>query len=122
MENNEKQRELFKKLNEKITVREIQKYVKEIIGLRGFSNKTYKDEMLLMIEEVGELAKAVRKRDLSSTIDKEKLNHYTEIEEEIADVFIVLVEICNVLNIDLLNCVIEKESINIKRKWSKNDE
>ena len=118
MENNEKQRELFKKLNEKITVREIQKYVKEIIGLRGFSNKTYKDEMLLMIEEVGELAKAVRKRDLSSTIDKEKLNHYTEI----ADVFIVLVEICNVLNIDLLNCVIEKESINIKRKWSKNDE
>ena len=45
------------------------------------------------------------------------IQNYTNIEEEIADVFIVLVSICNELGINLYDAVINKEKDNIKRKW-----
>lgn len=78
--------------------------------------------MLLLLEETGELAKAIRKKLPNGTVDKNKMEHYTEIEEEVADVFIVLTELCNVLNIDLYQAVLEKERINIERKWINNKE
>lgn len=115
------QKELFKKLNPNMTVKEIQEYVKKIIELRGFTNINYQDELILLMEEVGELAKAIRKKAPNSTIDKQKILNYTEIEEEIADVFIVLMQLSNILNIDIIKSVIEKEKVNIERNWSKLD-
>ena len=50
-----------------------------------------------LIVETGELAKAIRKDYTDMKIDDTKLNHYTNIENEIADVFIVLTCICNKL-------------------------
>lgn len=117
-----KQKELFNKLNEKTNLNELQNYIKNVIELRGFSNKSIQDEMLLLLEEAGELAKAIRKKLPNGTIDKEKIQNYTEIEEEIADVFIVLTELCNVLNIDLYKAILEKEKINVERKWTSNNE
>ena len=55
--------------------------------------------MLLLTEEIGELAKAIRKDKTSMSIDKSKINNYDTIESEVADVFIVLCSICNKLNI-----------------------
>lgn len=115
----ENQKELFNNISEKSTLRELQKYIKEVIELRGFSNKSIQDEMLLLLEETGELAKAIRKRLPNGTIDIEKVEHYTEIEEEVADVFIVLAELCNVLKIDLCNSILDKEKINVNRQWTK---
>ena len=57
--------------------------------------------MLLLLEKVGELAKAIRKNATNMSIDNSKINHYDTIESEVADVFIVLSSICNKLNIDL---------------------
>ena len=44
--------------------------------------------------------------------ENKKIKNYDSIEGEIADVFIVLTSICNTLNINLYDAIIEKEKIN----------
>ena len=53
------------------------------------------------------------------SIDKNKVNHYDTIESEVADVFIVLINVCNKLGIDLYKSLKNKEEENIKRTWNK---
>ena len=73
--------------------------------------------MLLLTEEVGELAKAIRKDTANLKIDSSKIENYDTIESEVADVFIVLNSICTALDINLFDAIYNKESINISRKW-----
>lgn len=115
-----KQSELYELLNEKNTLNEIQNYLKEVIKIRGFSEQKVQDKMLLLLEETGELAKAIRKTIPEASVDYERIENYTDIEEEVADVFIVLVSICNRLNINLYDAIIKKEEKNIKRQWKLN--
>ena len=116
---NNNQLELWNKLNESNTLPEIQNYIKEVIRIRGFVGQEIEKTMLLLLEEVGELAKSIRKNATNMNIDKNKLNHYDTIESEIADVFIVLNSVCNKLNIDLYKALKDKEEENIKRTWGK---
>ena len=115
-----KQSELYELLNEKNTLNEIQNYIKEVIKIRGFSEQKVQDKMLLLLEETGELAKAIRKTIPEASVDYERIKNYTDIEVEVADVFIVLVSICNRLNINLYDAIIKKEEKNIKRQWKLN--
>lgn len=115
-----KQSELYELLNEKNTLNEIQNYIKEVIKIRGFSEQKVQDKMLLLLEETGELAKAIRKTIPEASVDYERIENYTDIEEEVADVFIVLVSIYNRLNINLYDAIIKKEEKNIKRQWKLN--
>ena len=115
-----KQSELYELLNKKNTLNEIQNYIKEVIKIRGFSEQKVQDKMLLLLEETGELAKAIRKTIPEASVDYERIENYTDIEEEVADVFIVLVSICNRLNINLYDAIIKKEEKNIKRQWKLN--
>ena len=118
MENlNGRQLELWNELNENNTIQEVQKYIKEVIEIRGFENQEIEKTMLLLLEEVGELAKSIRKNATSMSIDNNKLNHYDTVESEVADVFIVLNSVCNKLNIDLYKALKDKEEENIKRTW-----
>ena len=114
------QQELLKKLTDKSSINEIQSYIKEVIQIRGFNKEKSSDKILLLVEEVGELAKAIRKNENNLGIDKTKEYNYSSIESEIADVFIVLLSICDILNIDLLKAFLNKEEENIKRIWSVN--
>lgn len=116
----DKQRMLFESLNENVTLNEMQSYIKNIISIRGFSEQKVQDTMLLLFEETGELAKAIRKTIPNFAIDYKKIENYTDIEEEIADVFIVLTSICNKLNINLYDAIKKKEEKNIKRQWTIN--
>lgn len=111
------QLDLWNKLNEKNTLQEVQQYIKNVIKIRGFSNQKIEKTMLLLLEEVGELAKSIRKNATNMSIDNSKINHYDTIESEVADVFIVLSSICNKLNIDLYKALKDKEQENIKRTW-----
>ena len=115
---NNKQLDLFNELNENKTLREVQEYIKNVIEIRGFNKQSPEQTMLLLTEEVGELAKAIRKDKTKMCIDNNKINNYDTIESEVADVFIVLSTICNELNIDLYSAVKNKEKENINRKWS----
>ena len=85
-----------------------------MIEIRGFADQKIEKTMLLLLEEVGELAKSIRKNATNMRIDNDKINHYDTIESEIADVFIVLSSICNKLGIDLFKSIKDKEEENIK--------
>ncbi len=117
MDNN--QLKLWNNLNEKNTLKEVQQYIKSVIEIRGFANQEIEKTMLLLLEEVGELAKSIRKDATNMNIDISKINHYNSIESEVADVFIVLTSVCNKLNIDLYKALKNKERENIGRQWNK---
>ena len=116
---NNKQLELWKNLSKSNTLHEVQEYIRKVIEIRGFSNQSIEQAMLLLTEEIGELAKAIRKEKTSMSIDNNKIKNYDTIESEVADVFIVLCTICNKLDIDLFSSLKDKEKENIERKWKK---
>ena len=118
MMNNE-QLELWKNLKEDNTLEEVQEYIRKVIEIRGFSNQSIEQAMLLLTEEIGELAKAIRKEKTTMSIDNNKIRNYDTIESEVADVFIVLCTICNKLNINLFSSLKDKEKENIVRIWKK---
>lgn len=96
---------------------EIQTYLHYRFIERGFSGQTASDKILLLAEEVGELAKAIRLADYNGPIDYEKLDHYGSVKEESADVFIVLISICDYFGFNLIDALIKKEEINLNRRW-----
>ena len=114
------QKELFENLNSLSTLPQIQDYISKVLELRGFSNQTVQDKLLLLIEEVGELAKSVRKFSSGASVDERKLSNYSNVESELADVFIVLVSVADKLNLDLFEYLKQKESENINRVWKLN--
>ncbi len=115
------QRELLNKLKRTDSLDTFQNYIKQVITMRGFGKNSIEQELLLLVEEVGELAKAIRKEKTSMCIDKNKIQNYDTVEHEIADVFLVLTSICNRLDINLYDSVIEKEKINVDRIWENID-
>ena len=125
-ENNKKSTQeeegLLKNIDRTSNLDEIQEYIRSVIRIRGFEKEEIEKKMLLLLEEAGELAKAIRKDYTNMAIDNTKLNHYSNIESEIADVFIVLTCICNKLNINLFDAVYNKEKENVKRNWNKEGE
>lgn len=109
--------ELWNNLNDKNTFREVQEYIKKVNGIRVFSNQRIEHTMLLLMEEVGELAKAIRKEKTTMLIDNNRISNYDTIESEAADIFIVLCTLCNNMNIDLFSSIKDKEKNNIERNW-----
>lgn len=108
-------REKLELLNEKSSVKEIQDYIFDMKADRGFNTVTIDREMMLMVEELGELAKAIRKTtkgrlDASKTYD-------VSVEEELADVFIYLLSIANMNNVDVFKAFKNKEIKNCERVW-----
>ena len=70
------QLELWKNLNEENSLIQVQEYIKKVIELRGFSEQNIEKTMLLLTEEVGELAKAIRKDETSMSIDRLKIKNF----------------------------------------------
>ena len=110
--------DLLHTVNEKASLNQIQEYIKNVLDLRGFSNESIQETMLLLLEEAGELAKAVRKTATNMSVDVDKMHNYDTVESEVADVFIVLMAVCNKMNINLLSALKEKEKKNCGRNWS----
>lgn len=107
--------EELEKLNKNSSLKDIQIYINKMIETRGFENETPQDIMLLLTEELGELAKEVRK-STNIKLDSAKPREI-DISGEIADVFIYILSLCRVEKIDLLEATKEKEQRNIKRTW-----
>lgn len=115
------QTELWNQLNKNNTLKEVQDYINKINEIRGFNQQEITKTMLLLTEEVGELAKAIRKSSTDIAIDINQKEHYDTIESEVADVFYVLSCVCNKLDIDMFTCLKEKEAKNIKRTWKREE-
>lgn len=97
------------------TLKDIQEYVKELEIERGFQDESILQKSLLLGEEVGELYKAIRKKDKVTKVDNN--SKFSSVDEEFADIIIVLCTIANRLGINLEQAFREKEEINKKRDW-----
>lgn len=115
----ENSRRIFQWFKEDTSLVELQNYINNVLEIRGFNNQSIELKLMLLMEEVGELAKSIRKDSTRLPIDRCKINNYSSIEEEIADVLIVLFSIANKLQIDLYDAFLKKKKENIKRKWKK---
>jgi NTP pyrophosphatase (non-canonical NTP hydrolase) len=88
-----------------------QNYYRRMAVTRGYSSEDANQCLLLMVEEVGELARALRKRS------KLTRHHGTSAAEaaELADVFLYVVHLANILQLDLDGAVRTKEKVNHER-------
>ncbi len=103
-------------LDSGMSLNDYQKLIGQLIVDRGFESETLSDVFMLFLEEAGEFAKAARKA-AGISVDKKSANF--DVEEEAADVFWLLIDLCNRLGIDLEKAFIKKEEKNNKRTWSK---
>ncbi len=95
-------------------LRRIQAYIWQMNIDRGFNTEDAPKKMLMLTEEVGEVAKAIRKL---SGLKFDKLTSQSDLAEEIADVFIVLLGLAGMTGIDVAEAVRSKEKKNSKRNW-----
>jgi len=108
-------KEKLELLNEKSSVAEIQKYIDDMKRDRKFDGISIEREMMLFLEELGELAKAIRK-STKGRLDANK-KYDTTVDEELADCFIYLLSIANMSNIDVFKAFKDKERRNCERIW-----
>jgi NTP pyrophosphatase (non-canonical NTP hydrolase) len=96
------------------TLGDLQAYVARMTAERGFDHESVTEKFVLMMEEFGELAKAVRKtQGMHTDPNSQKYRP----DHEAADVLFYLLNICNKLDIDLEKALREKEEINHTRVW-----
>ena len=95
-----------------LTIRKLQECIKNIDHKNNMNDKY----MLKFMEEVGELAEAVRKNKKM----QDDQNIKGTIEEELQDVLYYIVCLANVNDIDLQKCIYLKEKINCEKYNRKN--
>lgn len=90
---------------------DLQSYYDRVSRERGFSDEGPLDTMLLLIEEVGELARAIRQSVGLARADQAAV----ELSEELADVQLYILHLANVLGLELSEAVAVKERHNRQR-------
>lgn len=100
-------------LKQNPTLSDLQQYVDEMVAERGFKYDIAQRFMLL-IEEVGEFAQATRK---TAGLKVAKNAAEQNVAHEAADVLILLLALCNQLDIDLEEAFRAKEEHNKTRTW-----
>jgi NTP pyrophosphatase (non-canonical NTP hydrolase) len=89
-----------------------QRYYKRVASQRGYERETAQNCLLLMVEEIGELARAIRKRE---KLVRHSTTGGTNEAHELADVFLYVIHMANILGLDLGATVREKEGINLAK-------
>jgi NTP pyrophosphatase (non-canonical NTP hydrolase) len=98
-----------------LTLKELQDYVYDVTKSRGFEKETIEDALLLLVEEMGELAKAVR--NFVGLKSSRKSDLQKNIRYELTDCLVYLLDIANLAKIDVETAFQEKERHNHRRKW-----
>jgi NTP pyrophosphatase (non-canonical NTP hydrolase) len=98
------------------TLADIQQYVIDLEKERGFTKHTTLEQCLLLMEEMGELAKCVRKSATTMGTDTAKQYDFNA-AGEFADILIVLCAVANRMDIDLEQALRDKEEANKRRVW-----
>ena len=99
-------------LPKKADLKQFQEYIYKSKEARGFNISDKFMEMHFFNEEVGEMIKAIRKHHYKGTIDHMNCDFKESPREEIVDVFIFLLQLANMHNIDLDKAFREKENYN----------
>lgn len=93
----------------------LQRHFRTLAERRGFADESPRDLVLLLVEEVGELASAVRRQKGLSCHETEAPDE--SVEFELADCFIYILSLANSLDIDIEQAVRRKETLNSRRTW-----
>jgi NTP pyrophosphatase (non-canonical NTP hydrolase) len=102
-------------LPEHPTLPQLQRYLDAVCQERGWTQDNYAEKFLLFTEEIGELAKAIRK---SRGLYQEQARQNTlNLEEEFADVLSYLLDLANYFQVDLEQAFRAKEQLNATRTW-----
>ncbi len=102
-------------LPENPTLKELQHYVAENCQERGWTKDSPSEKFVLFIEEVGELAKAMR--NTTGLYKEHAKPRDIPLEEEFADVLSYLLDLANCFQVDLEEAFRAKETINQSRTW-----
>jgi NTP pyrophosphatase (non-canonical NTP hydrolase) len=102
-------------LPENPSLKELQHYLADVCQERGWTKDTPSEKFVLFIEEVGELAKAMRKT--AGLYEEPAKQHKISLEEEFADVLSYLLDLANYFQVDLETAFRAKEQINQSRTW-----
>jgi NTP pyrophosphatase (non-canonical NTP hydrolase) len=90
----------------------LQTYYGRAAAARGWESESPAECMLLLTEEVGELARSIRR---FAGLSRYGPDNSENAAEELADVQLYVVHLANVLGINLANAVTEKEAENLRR-------
>lgn len=104
-------------LKQNPTLKDLQDYVTALEQERGFTGSSILEQYLLFTEEVGELAKCIRKTGTSMRTDAAKQYDF-DTAGELGDVLILLLSLANRLNVDLEQAFRDKEEVNKRRTWA----
>ena len=116
MKDNAYLKNLIENMGENTSLKQLQDYVEEMVNVCGFADETPQDCLLLLTEELGELAKEVRKSHTHIKNDTAK-NNEKDLNGEMGDVLMMLLALRRTLDVDLLQAFREKELINCNRNW-----
>lgn len=98
------------------TLVDLQDYVAKLVKTRGFAEEGLTDVALLLVEEVGELAKAIRFKT-GLKLAAESLESIKPLDSELSDCLVYLLDLANLSNVDLEKALRKKEAINAQKKW-----
>ncbi|MGH2516276.1 MAG: MazG nucleotide pyrophosphohydrolase domain-containing protein [Ktedonobacterales bacterium] len=102
-------------LKDNPTLKDLQHYLDVICQERGWTKDSPSEKFVLFIEEVGELAKAMRK---AAGLYEERAKHRDiALEEEFADVLSYLLDLANCFQVDLEDAFRAKDQVNQSRTW-----
>lgn len=102
-------------LPDRPTLPDLQHYLAEVCQERGWTKDSPSEKFVLFVEEIGELAKAMRK-SAGLYIERAKPGEGS-LEEEFADVLSYLLDLANCFQIDLEQAFRAKEQVNASRTW-----
>jgi NTP pyrophosphatase (non-canonical NTP hydrolase) len=95
------------------TMADFQTYIKDVCRERGW-DKSVLEKMMLLTEEVGEVARAIRKELKIGDTKPETADH---LAEELVDVLNYILDIANSYNIDMEAAFRAKWAKNATRTW-----
>lgn len=108
----------IKKLREG-SIKDLQEYIGSKIKERGFEDESLHERTLLLVEEIGELVKAVRK--ISGMYIDKKREIKNETGAEIADIINLLFAVGIKLGVDVEKEFLIKEEKNDKRIYERSE-
>lgn len=95
-------------------LRDLQQYFASVAKEREYERETLQDLLLLLIEEVGELARAIASaKDLKRGVEHTKA--IDSIAQELADCLIYILNMANATGVDMMEAVQTKERANVRR-------
>ena len=103
-------------LPDKPRLSDLQSYIAALCKEKGWDNNSKEEIFMLFIEEVGELAKAMRDAE-GLYQEKAKKAPPFKLREEFADVLNYLLDLANYFNVDLEQAFREKNKLNEDRDW-----